>query len=186
MNTQPWEFVVIGGDVLTRMKQAIVAKLKAGEPMSHEHQVVGWGRDTVYRQRQVDLAKQIFHHMAIAREDREKRDQWLERGFRFFDAPAGILLLTDKALGEAGPLLDLGAVMQNICLAALDFGLGTCIEDQAVSYPRIIREMAAIPETKRIVIAIAIGYPDWTFPANQVISQREPIDRLTTWLGFDQ
>jgi nitroreductase len=185
MNTQPWEFLVIGGDRLARIKQTVLAKLKAGEPMSHEHSVVGWPKDSVYRTRQVDLAKQIFKHMDIAREDKVKREQWLERGFRLFDAPVGIVLLTDKVLGEAGPLLDLGAVMQNICLAALDFGLGTCIEDQAVSYPEVIREHIDIPENKRIVIAIAIGYPDWDFPANKVVCDREPIDRITTWIGMD-
>ncbi|MBM4433479.1 MAG: nitroreductase, partial [Chloroflexi bacterium] len=41
------------------------------------------------------------------------------------------------------------------------------------------------PESKRIVIAIAIGYPDWDFPANKVESNREPLQNVTTWYGFD-
>ena len=35
-----------------------------------------------------------------------------------------------------------------------------------------------------IVCGIAIGYPDWEFPANQVISTRVPVDEITTWCGF--
>jgi nitroreductase len=75
--------------------------------------------------------------------------------------------------------------MQSICLAALSRGLGTCIEDQGVMYPDVIRRFAAVPESKRIVIAIAIGYPDWDFPANKVETAREPVDSITSWCGFE-
>ncbi len=184
MNTQPWEFVVMGGEVLDKIKSAIVEKLNNGEPMQPEHQVVSWSRDSVYRQRQVNLAKEIFKLMDIARDNAEKRAAWMERGFRFFDAPVGILLMTDKSLSEEGPLLDLGAAMQNICLAALDFGLGTCIEDQSVLYPEVLREIANIPDEKKIIIAIALGYPDWDFPANDLNIDRESVDNITQWVGF--
>lgn len=79
---------------------------------------------------------------------------------------------------------DIGAAMQNLCLAALNYDLGTCIEDQSVLYPEVLRKHASIPDTKRIVIAIAVGYPDWDFPANELISTRESIEKNTTWLGF--
>lgn len=185
MNTQPWEFLVLTGETLDQIRKAIVQKLNNQEPMQPEHLVVGWPQDSVYRQRQVNLAKKLFKAMDIQREDKEKRAQWLERGFRFFDAPAAIVLLTDKALTEHGPLLDMGAVMQNICLAALHHGLGTCIEDQGTLYPEVLREMAGIPNTKRIIISIAIGHPDPDFPANQVVTDREPVENLTTWIGFE-
>lgn len=124
----------------------------------------------------------IVVFITFPREDLGKRAWWLERGFRFFDAPVAIIIACDKALGETGPLLDLGALMQNICLAALHFDLGICIEDQGVLFPEVIREQTGISPTKRLVIAIALGYPDPTFPANQVISQRELAENLTTWV----
>jgi len=185
MNTQPWEFTVVTGDILDKVRSTIVEKLNNMEPMQPEHLVVGWSKDSIYRERQVALAKKLFKLMDIQREDKEKRAEWLERGFRFFDAPAAIILMTDRSLTENGPLLDVGAVMQNICLAAMDFGLGTCIEDQGVLYPEVVREMAEIPESKRIVISIAIGYPDPDYPANQIVTDRESADSLTNWVGFE-
>ena len=185
MNTQPWEFIVLTGDVLESVRQSNVALLNSGTPPNPEHVVAGWPRESIYRQRQVNLAKQLFQLMDIPREDREKRAKWLERGFRYFDAPAAIILSTDRCLGESGPLLDIGAVIQTICLTALHFGLGTCIEDQGTMYPEVLRKYVHIPEPKRIIVAIAIGYPDWDFPANRVESGREPIKNATTWLGFD-
>jgi nitroreductase len=172
------------GDVLNRLRTAIVEKLNRKEPPHPEHEAVSWSNDSIYRSRQIELAKKLFELMEIPREDKKKRAAWLERGFRFFDAPVAILLLTDKSLSDCGPLLDLGAAMQNICLAALHFGLGTCIEDQGVLYPDVVREIALIPDNKKIVIAIAIGYPDWDFPANALVNGRESLDKNTRWLGF--
>jgi nitroreductase len=184
MNTQPWEFIVVTGDVLNRLRTAIVDRLNQKEQMHPEHEVVSWSNDSIYRNRQVELAKKIFNLMNIPREDKKKRAAWLERGFRFFDAPVVILLLTDKSLSDAGPLLDLGAALQNICLSALHFGLGTCIEDQGVLYPGVLREILQIPDNKKIIMAIAIGYPDWDFPANALSSGRESLDKNTRWIGF--
>ncbi|MDH4367792.1 MAG: nitroreductase [Dehalococcoidia bacterium] len=185
MNTQPWEFAVLTGEVLENVRRSNVDLLRSGVLPNAEHVVTSWPKESVYRERQVNLAKQLFQLMDIPREDTEKRAKWLERGFRYFDAPAAILISTDRCLTESGPLLDIGAVMQTICLVALDFGLATCIEDQGVAYPEVLRKYARIPESKRIIAAIAIGYPDWDFPANRVESEREPIGKVTTWLGFD-
>ena len=183
-NTQPWEFTVITGDVLANIKKANIELLNSGEKPQPEHEVVGWASDSVYRKRQVDLAKQIFQIMEISREDKEKRAQWMERGFRYFDAPVAIIVLADRALVDSTPLLDIGSVMQTICLAALHYGMGTCIEDQGVMYPSVLRKFADIPESKRILVSIAIGYPDWDFPGNKVESTRESVDDITTWCGF--
>ena len=185
MNTQPWEFTALAGEVLENVRRRYVELVNTGVPPNPEHVVVGWPKESIYRQRQVDLAKQLFQLMDIPREDKEKRAKWLERGFRYFDAPAAIIISTDRCLSETGPLLDIGALMQSICLTALHFGLGTCIEDQGTMYPDVLRKHAHIPESKRIVIAIAIGYPDWDFPANKLETEREPIENITTWLGFE-
>jgi nitroreductase len=184
MNTQPSEFIVMTGDVLNKLRVAIVDKLNKKEPMHPDHEVVSWSNDSIYRNRQIELAKKIFELMDISREDKKKRAAWLERGFRFFDAPVAIILLTDKSLSDIGPLLDLGAAMQNICLSALHFGLGSCIEDQGVLYPEVLREILQIPENKKIIISIAIGYPDWDFPANALASGRESLGNNTRWMGF--
>ena len=73
MNTQPWEFIVLTGDVLESVRQSNVALLNSGAPPNPEHMVAGWPRESIYRQRQVNIAKQLFQLMDIPREDREKR-----------------------------------------------------------------------------------------------------------------
>ena len=56
MNTQPWEFFVLGGDVLDKIRNAVVSKLNNGEPLKPEHNVTGWPKESIFRERQVELA----------------------------------------------------------------------------------------------------------------------------------
>ena len=184
LNTQPWEFFVIGGDALKQVCEENVKHLKAGAPLELEVAESAFPRDSVYRKRQVELAKQLFRLMGIAREDEEKRTEWTQRGFRHFDAPAAIVIVQDGSLTGPGPLMDIGSLMQSICLAALEYGLGTCIARQGVYYPDVLRKVAGIPKSKKIGVAIAIGTPDWDFPANAVETDREPAEALTTWVGL--
>jgi nitroreductase len=184
MNAQPWEFTAITGEVLERIKRRNIEMLNS-EPPHPDHMIMGWPVDSLYRRRQVELAKQIFQLMGVKKEDMEGRRRWMERGFRYFDAPAAIIISVDRSLTDDGPLLDIGAVIQTICLAALNYGIGTCIEDQGVMYPEVLREFAGILESKKIIISIAIGYPDWNFPANKLESKREPIEKVSSLIGFE-
>lgn len=185
-NTQPWEFYVIAGETLDTIRKENVENLKSGkifpEEMAHVH--VQRPKGSIFRERQVDIAKQLFKLMDIQREDKVKRAAWMENGFRYFDAPAVIIIAADDSLPIQGTYLDVGSCMHNICLTALNYGLHTCIENQGISYSDVIRRHTGMPDNKRLVCAIAIGYPDWTFPANQVKSPREPVDNTTTWCGL--
>jgi len=183
VNAQPWEIAVVAGEILENIKRGNVEMAASGAMPNRDRP--GQVREGVYKQRQVDLAIQLFQLMGIAREDKVKRAEWMQKGFRFFDAPTAIILYVDKSLGESGPLMDIGSLAQTICLAALHYGLGTCIEGQGVMYPDVVRKYTGIPESKLIIICIAIGYPDWEFPANKLESKREPVDSITTWCGFD-
>ena len=179
-NTQPWEFAVMTGDVMKKVAADNMARFERGE--AEDFPDIPF--EGVYRKRQVDVAKQLFGAMDIERGDKEKRHWWMGRGFRFFDAPAAIILMMDASLDESPCRFDVGCVAQNICLAAMEHGLGTCVEDQAIMYQTGLREILRIPEDKRFVSGIAIGYADPEFPANGVISERADIDEITSWYGF--
>jgi nitroreductase len=187
-NTQPWEFVVIAGETLDTLRQKNVQKIRNMEfpPDEMAHIMIERPKGSIYRTRQIEIAKQLFSLMDIPRKDLQKRTEWLERGFRYFDAPVAIIVVADKSLPVEGTFLDIGSVTQNICLAALAHGLHTCIENQGITYSDVVREVTGIPDTKRLMSAVAIGYPDWDFPANKVQSEREPIDNIVTWCGLKE
>jgi len=180
LNTQPWEITVVSGEALDNIRWGNIEVLNSGAtPVSETTFIPFEGK---YRRRQVELAIQIFDLMEITREDSGKRAEWTQLGYRFFDAPAAFILSLDRSLDESTlNLLDIGAMTQTICLAALNYGLGTCINDQSIMFPEVVRRFTEIPRCKRLVICIAIGYPDWDFPANKLESQREPVDNIVTW-----
>ncbi len=183
VNVQPWEFTVIAGHLLDEIKQANVEMWASGAAPSEE--ATYRSLKGVYRQRQIDLAVHLFQLMGIGREDKEKRAEWHRMGLRFFGAPAVIILSTDSSLDELRMQFDMGIITQSICLAALHYGLGTCIQGQGIMYPEVIRRLTSMPRSKRIVMSISIGSPDWDFPANKLENTREPVESITTWCGFD-
>ncbi|MEA3360270.1 MAG: nitroreductase family protein, partial [Thermodesulfobacteriota bacterium] len=72
---------------------------------------------------------------------------------------------------------------ENIALAAPELGLGTCIMRAIVDYPEHLRKIAGIPESKRIIIGLAVGYPDWDYPIARIKTAREKIENLVTFVG---
>ena len=184
-NLQPWEFIIVTGEPLKKLAQANIDKFKAGEPVAWDLRR-GAGRAQVpekYLKRLTALQSQTRRD--YAGDDAKARAEFMQRGFNYFGAPAVIIITLEKSLGDTHTL-DIGIVTQTICLAALQHGLGTCIQAQGVMYSNMMREMFGIPDSKYLVIAIAIGYPDWSNPANQIRSGRESLENLTTWVGFKE
>ena len=133
----------------------------------------------------------LFEIMGIGQEDREKRRWWQSQGLRLFEAPSAIYIYIDRSFylqdGSLNvyPVFDCDLVAENIMLLATKFGLGTIPEIQAVAYPDVLRRELGLPNSKLMVLGIAIGYPNWDNPVNQFRSQREPLDKVTKWYGFD-
>lgn len=179
-NLQPWELLVVTGEPLERLRAMNMEDDERGTAPDYEG---AWPGEP-YRHRAKEIGKALYEAMEIRRDDRERRKWWGQRGLRFFDAPAAVLLCMDRALGSEDFRFDLGCLTQNLCLAAMEFGLGTCVEEQAIYYQRSLREVLEVPESKIFVIGVAIGYPDSDFAANGVRSRREPVDAVTRWFGF--
>ena len=123
--------------------------------------------------------------MGIDRYDNEARQDWVLRGFRQFDAPVSLILTYDRVLDPGAVChFDLGALSYGIVLAAWDRGLGTVVNGQGISRSDIVRDVVGIPDDEVIMTAIAMGYPDDDFAANEVKSDREPVDSFVRFYGF--
>lgn len=184
MNTQPWHVHVLTGEPLERVRQRNMDEMLAGAKPKRDIATHGEYQG-VHRTRQVDIAKQLFSAMGIARDDRAMRQDWVLRGFRQFDAPVSLVLTYDRVLdADAIAHFDLGAVCYGIVLAAWDRGLGTVINGQGIMRSDIVREIANIPDDQSIMTCVAMGYPDETFPANAVRSTREHNSDFVRFVGF--
>ena len=185
LNTQPWNFYVITGDPLDKIRAGNVERTVAGVPDSREFRSHG-AYEGAHRERQIEIAIQLFGAMGIERHDKEKRHDWVLRGFRQFDAPVSIVVTYDKSIhgGDIAPF-DCGAVTNALVNAAWSRGLGCVINSQGIMQSPVVREHAKIPDDQVIMICVAMGYPDEEFPANGVVSRRKSVDDAATFVGFD-
>jgi len=187
-NTQPWEFVIVGGQELDELKQALTHHSKE---IPNPDIIRPAEFPEPYDIRRSELVAKILEMKGIKREDGEKREWWNIQMARFFEAPNAILICMDKSIysidGNVNvwSLFSCGLVATNITLLGVDVGLGTCIEYVPVLYPDVIRQVLAIPSSKLIVVAIAIGYPNRDDQVNHFRSQREPLTNITRWCGVD-
>ncbi len=189
-NTQPWEFAIVTGKKLEEIRQASAEKAATATPDNPDiPRPRGFPQpyDTRYRA----LGRKVFELKGIGRTDKEKRMWWILQGLRLFEAPCVIYICIDRAIYQQDdtlniwPLFDCGLVAENIMLLATTYGLGTVAQIQAVLYPDVLRKVLGIPDSKLIVLGIAVGYPDRDDPVNKLRSERDPLDTVSTWYGFD-
>ena len=185
LNTQPWNFYVVTGEVLDRIREGNVERNLAGVPDSREFRM-GPGYEGVHRERQIGIAKQLFAVMGIERHDKEARMDWVLRGFRQFDAPVSIVITYDKSIqGSDIAPFDCGGVVNCLVNTAWNRGLGCVINSQGIMQSPVVREHAKIPDDQVIQTCIAMGWPDDSFPANSVVSTRKSVDEAATFVGFN-
>jgi nitroreductase len=181
-NTQPWEIVVVTGAKLDEFKKKNEETLLAGQAAQTDIPMPQVWPDA-YLKRYKDLGKGVLASLSIDRGDKEARLLHFARMFGLFDAPALILLTLDKALSLEYAMLDIGIYLQTFCLLAHDRGLGTCIMAVTVSYADLVRELFAVPETKRIVMGLILGWPDPDAPVNHFDRQRGSLDEFVRWVN---
>lgn len=185
MNTQPWHLFVVGGEVLNKIREGNTEKNLAGVPPSREIRSHG-AYAGVHRQRQIEIAVQLFEAMGIERHDAERRQDWVLRGFRQFDAPVSVVVTYDKEL-QGGDIaqFDCGGLVNALVNAGWSKGLGAVVNSQGIMQSPVVREHAGIPDDQVIMICVAMGYPDDSFAANAVVSERRQVEDVASFVGFE-
>jgi len=186
VNSQPWEFFIVKGEKLDQLRKMGVDLVSQGNkpgpdvPLPDKEKG-DMGLPGIYKKRQVVLGVSLFKVLGIAKGDQKAMMDYMMSMYRFFDAPAVIIICIDKMLELLSfPLIDIGALIQTIALTAQEFDLGTCIMRAIVDFPEQAREIVGIPDSKHLIIGMTIGYPDWDHPINSIYSERDDIEDLST------
>jgi len=187
-NSQPWEFFILTGEVLDKYNHFLIEKVRSGElwkprPDPDMEMFVIHAKGP-YAKRQRKFFEQV-PDLLEPEDGKSKMQKWFELAENRYGAPAFIIIVADKS-ASGWFIFDIGLITQTIALVAQEYGLGTCILGDAAAFPEEMRRIADIPESKRAVIGIAIGYPDWDHPLNSLRTEREPIEELATWRGMAQ
>ena len=180
-NTQPWEIVVGTGESLAKFKKKNQDAFIEGKTATTDIPMPQVWPDR-NKLRYKELGKSVLGALSIAREDQQARIDHLAWMFKLFDAPTVVIFTVDKTLLLEYAMLDVGLILQSFCLLAHDKGLGTCIMAASVMYPEIVREVFSIPETKRLVMGAALGWPDTEAPVNSFKRNRGQLEEFVRWI----
>jgi len=187
-NVQPWYFEVLAGEPLAEVKARLVDKAKTWDGHDYMNTKPDLPRTGPYsqllmpRRQSLKALQDAIRYPPGTKDLEAKQLEHREHMLSFFGAPCAIIVCSD----DRGPtsIVSIGAFTQTICLAALNYSLGTCIMGIPVLWPEIFRELLNIPKDRAIVTSIAIGYPDLKAPINTFTRPREPLDDLVEWHGF--
>ncbi|MHB1419394.1 MAG: nitroreductase [Bacillota bacterium] len=180
-NAQPWKFHVVNKPLIQQIVKEFVERSSQRVPINPDVPApTQWPEKE--QQRIFAGGASMYEHVGISREDKDKRRAFMARMVEYFGAPAAVIMTMDQTLAEWA-IFDLGLAAENLMLAAQAYGLGTVPAIMTVAYPDVLRQILGIPEDEKIVLGIAIGYPD-DAPINSYASSRSPVGEVTEWHGF--
>jgi nitroreductase len=176
INLQPWEFAVVDGKEKQRLCRRL---LKA----YGEKKVSCSPRTTKPLPPEIDRRrKELFKEMKpyVDQLGVSFEDYINEGSFNFYGAPTAIIISMDGAFPKSRSLC-IGAALGYLVLAAHAHGLGTCPIGIITAFEEEIKDQLNIPETKEVILGVALGYPDWENPVNRFKPSRENFPNITRW-----
>jgi len=182
-NTQAWSVWVVTGDALERFKTAFKAALareEADAPDLPGTATSDWPATCSLRA--VELMKTRAATLEAAGETAGPAAS-MARMADCFGAPVLLVFGFEACLADAGASYDTASLVQNVCLAAYDKGLGTCQSTTLVRYPGLLRDVLPGSEEQKMVIAVTLGWPDLANVANTFDRSRAPLDEIVTWVS---
>jgi len=177
INLQPWELVVVAGREKEMLSRVI---LKA-----YRERSVPCGPGAVksmppeFYERQKETFKAMVSHIEEAGFE---FDSFINEGScRFYDAPVALLLFMDEAHPDRR-MVDIGIFTGYLCLMAESLGLGTCPIGLLRPYTAVIGDFLHVPEGKRFILGVALGYSDPDSPVMETRTSRAPLHEFVKWV----
>ncbi len=179
-NTQPWEVLVLSGEKKKQLSKMMVGLIEDNtEPTPDLPTPESWP-PTI--QARIDhLYKKRAEATGIDLTAPEIIKKAKKANFNFYYAPHAIYLYQDDSL-TPWSLFDLGIFAQSLMLAAHARGLGTVPQAFPTDYALQAKDFLGLPENKRLVLGMSIGYPDLDSPANKLRTDRVKTEELVSWL----
>jgi len=130
--------------------------------------------------RRIALAKKLFGHIGIAREDVARREREIGKNFSFFGAPVVLFVFARSRMGVYSPL-DAGFFAQNLLLSATHRGLGAVAQGFLAVWSGPVRKHLNVPPGYKLLFGISLGYPSDS-PVNDFRPPDTRIEDITVTL----
>jgi nitroreductase len=132
-----------------------------------------------------DFGRRYYSALGIDRADMAARAGQTGRNFVFFDAPVGLIFTINASLTRHS-WLDCGLFLQTLMLTAHVRGFATCPQVSFVRFQAVIAAHLGFAPEEVVTCGMSFGYADEQAAVNHLNMPREPLERFTRWLGFDE
>jgi nitroreductase len=178
-NTQPWEVAVVCGKKRDELRKILfdLARKKA-ETHPDIPMPTGWPKEHEARSR--DHGARRLAALGVERADDTEREKLRLMNFEFYGGPCAILLFMEGSLNEWS-IFDMGLFAQNLILAAHSFGVESCLQASVTNYAQEIKEFLGVPESKKLIIGISLGYPDNEAQLNTYRAIKQKPEEFVKW-----
>ncbi len=183
-NLQPGKFHVLTGASLLELVNALQEAHKCDRPIVEEYSYFPKPMPAHLKARQRAAGYALYESLNIGRRDIEKRKAQFARNYAFFDAPVGIVVTIERAMGK-GCFMDLGNTLMTLLLSAKAHGLSTSGLGALANYADLVHSVLNLPADEMVVCGIAMGYCDESAPENNVKTTRIELEEYTSFRGFD-
>ena len=178
-NTQPWEVVMVSGKKKDELSRVIFELAKAKAPTNPDLPMPkGWPAG--HEARSGEHGARRLAKLGVARDDEAGRENLRLMNFEFYGAPCAVFLFIDGMLGEWS-IFDMGLFAQNLILAAHSLGVESVLQASVTNYAPEIKKFLGVPESKKLVISIPLGYPDEGAKLNTYRSLKQKPEEFTRW-----
>lgn len=184
-NMQPWRVHVLTGLAREKLCRAVLHAFENNDPgpaMEYKYYPDEFFDPYLGRRRTVGWS--LYGLLNISRGDAAGMQRQHGRNYLFFDAPVGMIFTIDRRL-EIGSWLDYGTFLQNIMIAARQFGLHTCPQAAWAAFPAVVRRELGIADDQVVVCGMALGYEDPTAPENALRTERAPLEDWASFAGWE-
>jgi nitroreductase len=178
-NTQPWEVAVVCGKQKEDLS-SIIYELASKKADTHPDLPMPQGWPPEHEARLRNHGKRRLAVLGVDRGDEAERERLNLMNFEFYGAPCAILLFMDGSLNEWS-IFDMGLFSQNLILAAHSFGVESCVQASVTRYAREIKNFLRLPENKKLVICISLGYADNEAKLNTYRAVKQKPEEFTNW-----
>ncbi|MBV9912973.1 MAG: nitroreductase [Sinobacteraceae bacterium] len=184
-NLQPWRVIAVAGEARQAVIELAHKSLAPGAmELPEERPIYPPNLWEPYRSRRYKLGEDMYALLGIARTERDRRlGQWA-RNYEFFGAPVGLFFVIDQRFGHA-QWAHLGMFMLSVALAAIERGLGSCMQEAWAAVRPQLKRHFGLAEEDMIYCGMSLGYPDLSAAVNQLRSERVAVDEFTSFRGFE-
>ncbi|AZI17799.1 nitroreductase [Limosilactobacillus fermentum] len=155
VNSEPWRVYAATGQSLTQIRQGCLDL--AAQKVATNPDLKTMSRDD-WDTRPQKLMKDWGHALVHSFTDFDETHTVMTGASDALNHAPAILFVTIPKQTPDWAILDAGAFMQSLLLAATAKGLGSIPTYNSVRYPQVVRQVLGIPETERLLVGVELGY----------------------------